>query len=409
MRSRNTVLLSISLLATAGIVAWKMGFIPLHVGPAETGELASAGAVELDEESAEPADPPVDPMIFTTQGEPPVEEGENQAAELASERPLFERFLTRPSPSSEADAPVEHVPARARPLVDSAHEHETVEFASATAPEERRPRPSPILQVSNEEPRVANSSSANVASEVGRPRPAPPTGDNAAAGGIDWTVIDRQIEAADYLTAHRELSKVYWNQPELRDEVRGRIETTARAIFFSPQPHFLEPYVIQPNDQLRVIAKKYEVPWQYMARLNNTDPRRIRPGQKLKVIKGPFSALVDVSDFELTIHLQGYYVKRYSVGVGKDGTTPLGKFAVRDKLENPVYYGPEGNVIGADDPTNPLGERWIDIGDSYGIHGTIDPESIGRAESRGCIRLRSEDVAEVYDLLEIGSEVVIRP
>ena len=79
-----------------------------------------------------------------------------------------------------------------------------------------------------------------------------------------------------------------------------------------------------------------------------------------------------------------------------------------EKLVDPTYYGPDG-VIAHDDPANPLGERWIDIGNSYGIHGTIDPASIGKSESQGCIRLHNDDVEAVYDLLTIGSEVVIRP
>jgi lipoprotein-anchoring transpeptidase ErfK/SrfK len=64
-------------------------------------------------------------------------------------------------------------------------------------------------------------------------------------------------------------------------------------------------------------------------------------------------------------------------------------------------------VVANDDPENPLGERWIDIGDSFGIHGTNEPDSIGKAESRGCLRLRHDDVIELYDFLVIGSEVRI--
>ena len=76
-------------------------------------------------------------------------------------------------------------------------------------------------------------------------------------------------------------------------------------------------------------------------------------------------------------------------------------------MVNPTYYGPEG-VIKADDPANPLGERWIDIGDSYGIHGTHEPDSIGQDKSRGCVRMLNEDVAEVYDFLIVGGEVKIQ-
>jgi L,D-transpeptidase ErfK/SrfK len=86
---------------------------------------------------------------------------------------------------------------------------------------------------------------------------------------------------------------------------------------------------------------------------------------------------------------------------------PVSKFTVENKQVDPTYYGPD-SVIEHDDQANPLGERWIDIGNSYGIHGTIDSGSIGRNESRGCIRMHNDDVAAVYDLLTIGSEVTIR-
>jgi lipoprotein-anchoring transpeptidase ErfK/SrfK len=86
----------------------------------------------------------------------------------------------------------------------------------------------------------------------------------------------------------------------------------------------------------------------------------------------------------------------------------LGKFAVLKKVVNPQYTDPQGHVIDGGDPSNPLGDRWLDLGNSYGIHGTIDPNSIGKAESRGCIRLRNEDVEEAYDMLAVGSEIVIR-
>jgi len=217
-----------------------------------------------------------------------------------------------------------------------------------------------------------------------------------------------QIAAGETLAAHRKLSELYWNHKELHPQMQELIDSTAKEIFFQSKTHFVDPYVIQDGDQLSVIARKYQVTWEYLAKLNRTDPKRIQIGQKLKVTKGPFGAVVDLREFALTVHLNGYYVKRYQVGIGKDGSSPLGKFPVLNKVENPAYTGPDGRVIRGDDPSNPLGERWLDLGDSYGIHGTIDPTSIGRAESRGCIRLRDKDVIEVYDFLIKGSEVVIR-
>ncbi|MCA9053112.1 MAG: L,D-transpeptidase family protein [Planctomycetaceae bacterium] len=224
---------------------------------------------------------------------------------------------------------------------------------------------------------------------------------------VDWASIDRMINDGQDVEAHRLLSSMYWEQPDLREKMRDRIEQTAMRIYFLPQPHYVDPYEVRGGDLLQTIARKYDVSWQYIAKLNRTDPLKIRVGQKLKVIQGPFGAVIDLRRFELTVHAHGYFVARFPIGVGKDGSTPVGEFSVQDKLENPTYYGPDG-VVAADDPQNPLGEFWMSIGDGYGIHGTIDETSIGRAESRGCLRLKNQDIADLYDLLTVGSPIVIR-
>jgi LysM repeat protein len=220
--------------------------------------------------------------------------------------------------------------------------------------------------------------------------------------------IDELIKEGDYVAAQRELSRHYWQLPGEREEILPQLNKMAQALYFSAQPHYYEPYEVKPGDQLRVVAQRYKLSWEYLARLNRVDAKKIRMGQKLKVVPGPFSAVISVSRYELILHQNGSYVKSYRVGVGKDGSTPIGTFSVKNKMVDPTYYGPEG-VLAHDDPQNPLGERWIDIGDSYGIHGTIDPKSIGKNESRGCIRMLNPDVEEVYDFLVIGSEVKIEP
>jgi len=262
--------------------------------------------------------------------------------------------------------------------------------------------------------RVAESSTPGASQAVAGAGAASPAAGSVETGPVIGTELDlRQIDdllqKGDYVSAHRDLSKIYWNHPESRRYIQERLDQNAKLIYFSPQPHFLEPCVIQPGDYLQRIAPKYRISWQYLASLNGISPRRIRSGQKLKVIKGPFSAFVDLSDFELTVHCHGFYVKRYQIGIGKDGASPIGRFSVLNKVEKPQWTDPDGRVISADNPANPLGTHWIDVGDGYGIHGTIDPTSIGKAESRGCIRMQNSDVNEVYNFLITGSEVVIRP
>lgn len=234
----------------------------------------------------------------------------------------------------------------------------------------------------------------------------PPAGQKPDAN-IDLTEIDQLIASGEDVEANFQMSNLYWKRPEVREQIEERLRKVSYNIYFAPKPHYMDGYVVKPNDVLQRIAKEYNVSWEYLAKLNRTDPKKIRPGQTLKVIRGPFSAVVDLSDGEITIHSHGHFVHAFPVGFGNDSSTPQGTFKVLDKQRDPTYYGPNG-VVEHDDPQNPLGEYWIDLGDSYGIHGTIDDTSIGKSGGPGCIRLRNRDIADVYDLLTIGSEVLIR-
>ncbi len=237
-----------------------------------------------------------------------------------------------------------------------------------------------------------------------------PRSKTAPAGtqsAVDFTAIDQLIADGEDVEANFQLSNLYWKRPEVRSQLMKRLSVVAYRIYFAPQPHYMDGYVIQPGDMLENIAQDYDVSWEYLAKLNRTDAKKIRPGQKLKVIKGPFAAVVDLSDREMTVHSHGHYVARFEVGIGKDSSSPIGTLKVMEKQRDPTYHGPDG-VIDHDDPQNPLGEYWLDLGEGYGIHGTLDDKSIGQAESRGCIRMKNRDIADVYDLLTVGSEVLIR-
>lgn len=253
---------------------------------------------------------------------------------------------------------------------------------------------------------VDPASGANTASNTS---PVPTTTQSRPAVDQPIAGSSENVTPRERVLKHRELSTRYWSHPEERAELLPKLQRNAKEIYFDQATHYLPAYTVQPGDQLGVIARKYNVPWEYLARLNRIAPEKIRPGQELKVMKGPFSAVVDLSDMEITIHSQGYYMCSFPVGIGKENSTPTGKFTVLNKEPNPKYWGSDGVVIERDDHANPLGERWIDLGNSYGIHGTIDPSSIGQADSRGCVRMHNSHVAIVYDLLSIGSEVVIRP
>lgn len=218
---------------------------------------------------------------------------------------------------------------------------------------------------------------------------------------------DAWLQSGDTLEAHAALSRLYWTMPAHREFLYGRLQQTARDIYANPDRHFAEPHFVEFGQTLPQIAAQYQVPWTYLARLNGVTPETLQAGSRLKVLKGPFGAVVDLKRFELTIHAHGWYVHHFPIGLGKDGGTPLGAFTVQGKETNPTWYNPAGGRIDADDPANPLGEHWIGLGNQIGIHGTVDPAAIGRWNARGSIIMRNADVADVYHLLNTDSTVQI--
>ena len=219
---------------------------------------------------------------------------------------------------------------------------------------------------------------------------------------------DEFLRQDQIVEAHGELSQLYWKHPDQRPLILGRIESTAEQIFTDPHRHFGHPYVVFPGDTLESIGRQYNVPWTWLAYLNRLKPQDLQAGQELKVLRGPFSAVIDLSRFELTIHAHGYFVHRYNIGTGRDNRTPVGEFTVQEKVENPAWYNPDGGMVDRDDPQNPLGEYWIGLGNHIGIHGTIDATSIGTSRSRGCIHMRNSDIVEVFGMLGKSSSVRIR-
>lgn len=189
---------------------------------------------------------------------------------------------------------------------------------------------------------------------------------------------------------------------------------------------FGDTYVVKPGDSLAKIAQNCDLTWELLARINGlNDPRKLRAGATLKILKGPFHAVVTKSAFTIDLYLGSagekgsMYVATYRVGLGRDDSTPTGSWIVtpQNKLKNPKFWGASDLPPSeADDPKNPLGEYWIGLEgtdghavgkQSYGIHGTIEPDSIGKQASHGCIRLGNGDIDLVYEMLVEGKSTVI--
>jgi lipoprotein-anchoring transpeptidase ErfK/SrfK len=107
-------------------------------------------------------------------------------------------------------------------------------------------------------------------------------------------------------------------------------------------------------------------------------------------------------------------VASYPVAVGKPGwDTPTGNFEVIQLVENPKWQNPWTGEVMPAGPNTALGLRWIgfwtDGKDTIGFHGTPTVESIGSAASHGCVRMRNEDVVNLFEKVQVGTTVVVEP
>jgi LysM repeat protein len=238
----------------------------------------------------------------------------------------------------------------------------------------------------------------------------PPADDPAA---LDLTEIDRLMQAGEEVAALRKLSQAYWTHPAQRPAAADRLRLLSSRVFFQPEPHYLEPYQVRFGETLESIATQHQLSPEYLARLNRMDPRTLRVGHTLKVLQGPFSAIVDRQTCEITIHAKGYYIIHFPVGFGQEFSTPSGPLHVIGKAKKPECHLAD-RTLPANDPENPLGSCQLQLANAsnlpidFGLHGTPDPGLVGQTVGLGGIRLRNRDAELVMDLLPIGGEILVR-
>lgn len=182
------------------------------------------------------------------------------------------------------------------------------------------------------------------------------------------------------------------------------LDQLAGTVVYSSQSFLEAPYEVLTTDTLQSIADRYNVPTGLLAKINGLDPNvPLRPGQQIKVVRGPFEAIVDLDRYELTLLLEdGRYAGRFTIGVGPE-IQKEGTFWVTDKADL--------SAQAANDPAlanGSRGTRWIGLGERMGLHGTNLPVSLGRPVNEGCISLRQRDIEDLYDILSVGSKVTIR-
>ena len=132
--------------------------------------------------------------------------------------------------------------------------------------------------------------------------------------------------------------------------------------------------------------------------------------------QAPGTIIVNTADRYLYLIMGNGVAMRYGVGVGRDGFQWGGMQKITVKREWPDWTPPAEMLRRRPDlprhmeggPENPLGARAMYLGSSlYRIHGSNEPWTIGTNVSSGCIRMRNEDVVDLYERVRVGTKVVV--
>ncbi|WP_458414488.1 L,D-transpeptidase family protein [Schinkia sp. CFF1] len=162
-------------------------------------------------------------------------------------------------------------------------------------------------------------------------------------------------------------------------------------------------HIVKRGETLSSISLDYRTPLSRIIKANpSMNPHAIFPGQLIEIPgfppieTQPYRIHISATKRKLQLYKNRSLLKVYPIAVGRMVTaTPTGDFIIINKAPN---------------PGGPFGSMWMSLSKQhYGIHGTNNPSSIGKAVSKGCIRMYNRDVEELSRIVPIGTPVQIRP
>ncbi|MBA3938545.1 MAG: L,D-transpeptidase family protein [Planctomycetes bacterium] len=180
---------------------------------------------------------------------------------------------------------------------------------------------------------------------------------------------------------------------------------------------------VRAGETLAAIARRYRLGSAALLHLNPEAGDGLQPGQLLKVLDlRTVRARLEVrrDDFRLLLWRGPLLVACYPIGVGRETTpTPAGSTTVASCVRDPAWRDPDtGHIFAARDPGNVLGGYWLGFTPGkdrrfrgIGIHGFTgaDPQEwLEKHGSHGCVRLRQEDIATLFQLIRPGVRVVVK-
>jgi lipoprotein-anchoring transpeptidase ErfK/SrfK len=180
-------------------------------------------------------------------------------------------------------------------------------------------------------------------------------------------------------------------------------------------PEYADPRAY-PRYEVDPRMARGEPAWRTEVERGEIDPRFLPQLVEYDGREKPGTIIIDTPRRFLFLVQGGGRAMRYGIGVGRPGFSWSGVKSVSMKREWPDWTPPNEMLRRRPDlprympggPDNPLGARALYLGSSlYRIHGSNEPWTIGTAVSSGCIRMRNEDVIDLYNRVSVGTRVIV--
>ena len=227
----------------------------------------------------------------------------------------------------------------------------------------------------------------------------------ANAFATAWGDAHEKLTAGRYAEALAALS-VWYDDPSLSLEESQRLEDLlgqlAGTVVYSRDHLLLPPHVVQAGETLPGIAAPLGVSWQLLAKINGVPgPDQLIVGEHLKLIRGPFDAVVSVSRRRLSLQLGGNYAGSFQVVVGRQLLTRVGgSLGVVDVRRS--------DAIPVQSVGQPASRRGIVLDDGMLLEAADDPGMVADAAPPTSLIVSNRDLDELLDMLGPGSRVLIR-
>ena len=211
------------------------------------------------------------------------------------------------------------------------------------------------------------------------------------------------------------LSKWHGNEtlsPTDTERVETLLGQLAGTVIYSTE-HQLEPArVIRQGETLETVAKEFNVPWQLLAKINGIQsPDQVRPGQQLKVVRGPFSAVVELRRNEVTLLVDDRYAGKFRVTVPPGAAITDGQWLVDQKLTGPTSTASPSAYATAPVPADRtiiLRSATPNAAGAPTLLIASGSAPAGLAASPPSLRVSPQDAEELSDILSVGSRVIVR-